>query len=98
MHVTDLFVFFGQFIDHDIGMTQMGSSSLGKQPLFSFGHDKFREEFDIPIPRNDPVFRGPHRKDTLAFQRSIYVKVDGMDVEPRTPPNSATAYLDLSQA
>ena len=79
-------------------MTQVGSSSSGKQPLFSFAHNKLRERFDIPVPRNDPVFRGPHRKDALAFERGIYVRVDGMDVEPRVPPNILTAYFDLSQA
>eukprot|EP00210_Caulerpa_lentillifera_P000920 g890.t1 len=97
LNIADIFVFFGQFIDHDVGITAVGTFTEGEQPLFSFGHAKFKERFDIVVPKNDPDFTGLYRKELLPFDRSIYVREDGRAVSPRMHPNSITSYLDLSQ-
>lgn len=97
LNIADIFVFFGQFIDHDVGITAVGTFAEGEQPLFSYGHAKFKERFDIIVPKNDPDFTGRYRKELLPFDRSIYVREDGYPSRPRIQPNAITSYLDLSQ-
>jgi peroxidase len=69
---------WGQFIDHDIGLSRVSNPA---------------EEFDIPVPKGDPVFdpRGTGKK-VLPFQRSGFQMVNGI----RQPVNVNSAFIDGS--
>lgn len=97
MRLTDIFVFFGQFIDHDVGISPIGAFAEGKQPLFSVSTALFTEIMPIVVPKNDPVFTGPNRKEALRFERTVHQRKGGVAVRPRKPLNSITSFLDLGQ-
>ncbi|GMH34110.1 hypothetical protein BSKO_01944 [Bryopsis sp. KO-2023] len=94
MKATDAFVFFGQFIDHDIGISPVGAFASKNQPLFSTSFEKFFDEVPIEIPSDDPDFTG---KSELPFERAVFVRKDNQEVFPREIVNQITSYLDLSQ-
>lgn len=91
---TDLFVFFGQFIDHDIGISPIGAFATSDQPLFTASFEKFFDEVPIEIPSDDPDFTG---KSELPFERAVFVRRDNQEVLPREIVNQITSFLDLSQ-
>lgn len=95
--LTDAFTFFGQFIDHDVGISPVGVFADGAQPLFSVSTELFTEQLPIKVPSNDPIFTGPNRKETLPFERTTHRRVGGAEVTPRQILNSLTSYLDLGQ-
>lgn len=97
LKLSDAFVFFGQFIDHDVGISPVGAFADGAQPLFSVSAELFSEQMPIKVPANDPVFTGPSRKEFLPFERTIFRKEGGIEVKPRQLLNSITSFLDLSQ-
>lgn len=81
--LTDMTWLWGQFIDHDIGITE------GADPA---------EAFDIEVPLGDeyfdPFFTG---QQTISLSRSDYVEGSGHTLEdPRTQINEITAFLDGS--
>ncbi len=82
--MTDWVFQWGQFVDHDLDHTGIGS------PV---------EEFDIPIPAGDPMF-DPTNTGTqvMQFQRSVYDPATGTGPgNPRQQINQITSYLDGSQ-
>lgn len=97
LKLTDIFVFFGQFLDHDVGISPVGAFAEGRQPLFTVSNELFTERMPIPVPRDDPVFTGPNRKEFLPFERTVFQRIAGVDVTPRRPLNSITSFLDLGQ-
>ncbi|GMH36482.1 hypothetical protein BSKO_04350 [Bryopsis sp. KO-2023] len=94
LHLTDSFVFFGQFIDHDVGISPVGAFSSSKQPLFSVSRSLFAEDLPISVPSDDPDFEAG---TLLPFERSVWRREGNTNVVPREILNSITAYLDLSQ-
>lgn len=92
--LTDMFVFFGQFIDHDIGISPVGSFARRQQPLFSVSFEKFLDELPIEIPSDDPDFTS---KSELPFERAVYVRENNEEVTPREIVNEITSFFDLSQ-
>ncbi|GMH42851.1 hypothetical protein BSKO_10770 [Bryopsis sp. KO-2023] len=95
LKLTDMFVIFGQFVDHDIGISPVGSFADRDQPLFSASFEKFLDEVPIEIPDGDPFFEGV--KEELPFERAVFVREDNQEVLPRKIVNQNTAFLDLSQ-
>lgn len=91
---TDLFVFMSQFIDHDIGISPVGSFARSTQPLFSTSFEKFLDEIPIEIPEDDPDFTD---KQELPFERAVFLREDNREVIPREIVNEITSFLDLSQ-
>lgn len=87
-----MFTTFGQFIDHDIGVSPVGAFSTDAQPLFTASFLKFRDERPIEVPDNDPVFT-----EDLEFERAVYSRVDNEEVLPRRILNALTSFLDMSQ-
>lgn len=92
--LNDMFVFYGQFIDHDIAVTPVGSFARRNQPLFSVSFEKFLDELPIPIPDDDPDFTS---KEELIFERAVFVRENNQEVTPRELVNELTSFLDLSQ-
>ena len=74
---------WGQFLDHDISLTE------GTDPP---------EAKDIPIPKGDPVFDPDDEGGyVFAFNRSIYDTATGTDTgNPREQLNEITAFIDAS--
>lgn len=82
-HLTDYIWIWGQFIDHDIDLTEGGS--LG-------------EEANIDVPIGDPFF-DPYGTGTqsIGLTRSHYDESTGTGVDnPRQQVNDITAFLDGS--
>lgn len=79
-----LFWLWGQFLDHDLGLTEAG-------------HDPV-EPFNISVPAGDPVFDPEGAGDQiLAMDRSIWDPASGTSVEnPRQQINQVTSYIDAS--
>lgn len=94
LRLTDILVFFGQFIDHDIAVTPVGSFARRNQPLFSVSFEKFLDELPISIPSDDPDFTS---KSELPFERAVFARENNQEVSPRELINELTAFLDLSQ-
>ncbi len=77
--MTDWVFQWGQFVDHDIDLTNLAS------PV---------ENFDIPIPAGDPIFDpGNTGTQVMAFQRSKYDPATGTSAaNPRQQINDITSY------
>lgn len=84
MGMSDVFWLWGQFIDHDISLTEV---------------DALLEPFPLPIPRGDPWFDpdGTGTKE-MAFERSAWDPVSGTGSDnPRQQINTITTWIDASQ-
>ncbi|MDX9910521.1 MAG: peroxidase family protein [Phycisphaerales bacterium] len=82
--LTSFAIFWGQFIDHDMDLTDPPAG--------------IAETAMIPVPTGDPFF-DPASTGTqvIAFSRSEYDPLTGTDVNnPREQMNIITAYLDAS--
>ncbi|GMH36259.1 hypothetical protein BSKO_04127 [Bryopsis sp. KO-2023] len=90
--LTDMFWSFGQFIDHDVGLTPVSQLSESRQPGFSTTATEGRDKDQLPIsvPKDDPFFDS---KQTLEFERSIFSKRG----EGQSHINQLSAFLDLGQ-
>ncbi len=75
---------WGQFLDHDLGLTATASP---------------RERFSIPVPTGDPSFDPAGTGAmTISMSRSAYDPLTGAGVgSPRQQTNSITAFIDGSQ-
>jgi len=72
---------FGQFLDHDIGLAEGGST----------------EAFDIPVPTGDPYFDPAGTGTSLIFlDRSAFDPATGTRTA-RQQVNTVTAFIDASQ-
>jgi peroxidase len=79
--VSDLLWAWGQFVDHDIDLTQAGTS----------------ESADIVVPAGDPAFDpSGSGTATIAFSRANPIDGTG-ETTPRQYANEITAYIDGSQ-
>ncbi len=81
--LTDLVWLWGQFIDHDIDLTENADPA---------------EAFDIEVPTGDPWFDPFGTGEvTIGLNRSIYAEDSGNDLaNPREQLNEITAFLDGS--
>ncbi|GJM19269.1 MAG: hypothetical protein DHS20C14_14820 [Phycisphaeraceae bacterium] len=80
--LTSMTTFWGQFIDHDIGITEPPESAF--EPMM------------IIVPDDDPFFNS-EVTPVLPFLRSRYDHATGTGVEnPREQINQITAYIDAS--
>jgi hypothetical protein len=84
MGLSDMVFQWGQFIDHDMDLTNLNTNPV--------------EEFDIPIPQGDPIFDpGNTGTQVMQFQRSQYNPTTGNGPgNPRQQVNSITSFLDGS--
>ncbi len=84
MGLSDWVFQWGQFIDHDMDLVNLNTTPV--------------EEFDIPIPKGDPIFdSGNVGGQVMQFQRSQYDPTTGTGPgNPRQQVNSITSFLDAS--
>ena len=81
--MTDWVFQWGQFVDHDMDLTNLASPVEG---------------FNISIPQGDPIFdAGGSGTQIMAFQRSKFLPGTGIGpANPRQQVNDITSYLDGS--
>lgn len=83
LNASDYFWQWGQFLDHDIDLTD------GTDPA---------ELVNIPVPSGDPYFDPDSTGDqVIQFNRSIYDSSTGTDIDnPREQLNEITSWIDAS--
>ncbi|MEX0679062.1 MAG: peroxidase family protein [Pirellulales bacterium] len=83
-HLSAMVYAFGQFLDHDIDLTD---AAVPAEPL------------PIPVPAGDPYFDPAGTgTQTIAFSRSAYDPATGTSLDnPRQQLNRITAFIDGSQ-
>jgi hypothetical protein len=87
-NLSDFVYAWGQFIDHDLSLTQDAILPNGKPAA----------PLDIPVPKSDPVF-DPFStgKAVIKFNRSLWDASTGTSQSnPRQQPNQVTAFIDGS--
>lgn len=79
--LTDMVWLWGQFIDHDISISE------GAMP---------EEEFDIDVPAGDHLFDPAYSGDkVIGLNRTVYDTSTGVDTDnPREQVNEISAYID----
>ncbi|MEM7630301.1 MAG: peroxidase family protein [Planctomycetota bacterium] len=80
--LTSLTVFWGQFVDHDMGLTEPPKAGVVMMP--------------VAVPAGDPTF-GPAGVTLIPFMRSRTDALTGTGPDnPTEQPNEITAFLDAS--
>ncbi|OQV20791.1 Chorion peroxidase [Hypsibius exemplaris] len=95
---TQMFMQFGQFIDHDITNTPKARGLDKLPPQCCFDDPKTKLDpacFPIPIPKDD-VFLGPLNQTCMEFVRSLPGTRPGCTLGPREQVNQNTAFIDGS--
>lgn len=72
---------FGQFLDHDLGLTQVGDT----------------ESFDVPVPAGDPYFDPANTGTALIFLDRSAFAITSRRSRTREQINTVTAFVDASQ-
>ena len=89
-NLTDLFWTFGQFVDHDVGLTPVTQLADKKQPGFSKNsRPGTTEELPIDVPENDFFMK----QDELEFERTTLLTDRRLGLHE----NQHSAYADLGQ-
>ncbi|OWA53880.1 Chorion peroxidase [Hypsibius exemplaris] len=95
---TQMFMQFGQFIDHDVTNTARMQGIGGGTPQCCFEDATTKLDpacFPIQIPQDDAVF-SPLKQTCLEFVRSLAGHGPGCNRGPREQTNQNTAFIDGS--
>ncbi|OQV16359.1 Peroxidasin-like protein [Hypsibius exemplaris] len=92
---TNMFMQFGQFLDHDITQTPRAQLS-DDAPQCCGAANPHPQCFSISIPSNDP-FYSKFQQDCMEFVRSLPGIRPGCRLGPREQMNQQTAFIDASQ-
>jgi len=88
--LTDLFWTFGQFIDHDVGLTPVTKIANKKQPGLSKNSRSSDEELPITVPKDDYYFK---EQNEMEFERTSVFK----DPKRGLHENQHSSFVDLGQ-
>lgn len=93
--ISDAFVYFGQFVVHDLHFNPRHDLVDGPVPFFTLSRESFLEQLPIEVPEDDPAFTGVFQTDVLEYYRGAWVRENNTDIVPRQYLNEVTSYLDL---
>lgn len=95
-HVSSAFVYWGQFIDHDLTLTPQEKIDDKHTTCCSLGPlGRHRDCWPIIRPRNDPVYYLKGR-NCMEFVRSLPAARRNCRFGPREQINDVSAYMDAS--